>query len=280
MTRPLAGKVAVVTGASRGAGRGIARVLGEAGATVYVTGRSTRGNTTEGLPGSIDETAEEVTARGGRGIPVRCDNTVDEQVRALFERVKEEHGHLDILVNNVWGGYENLYGSRWGDGTPFRAPFWEQSLDHWKKMFEAGVRAHLVASWFAAPLMVTRGQGLIVNTTWYDQGRYLGHVFYDVAKAAVNRLAFAMSHDLLPFNIACVALTPGFMRTERSLAAGIITDVSVTESTEYIGRAVVALATDPNVMAKTGMTLAVGDLAREYGFTDIDGRQLPRYERT
>ncbi|HLN61304.1 MAG TPA: SDR family NAD(P)-dependent oxidoreductase, partial [Symbiobacteriaceae bacterium] len=144
----LKGRVAVVTGASRGAGRGIALALGEAGATVYVTGRSSRGHATENLPGSIDETAEAVTARGGRGIPVRCDHTVDEEVQALFGQVRHENGHLDLLVNNAWGGYAGMYdGSGWGDGTQFDAPFWQQSLSRWDGMFTAGVRAHLVATY-------------------------------------------------------------------------------------------------------------------------------------
>lgn len=275
--QPLKNRVAVVTGASRGAGRGIALVLGEAGATVYVTGRSLKGESTENLPGSIDETAEAVSARGGKGIPVRCDHTVDAEVEALFQRVKQEQGHLDLLINNVWGGYEQLYGSEWGDGTRFSAPFWDQSLERWEAMFVAGVRAHLVSSYFAAPLMVPKRHGLIVNTTFSDQGKYLGNVFYDVSKAAVNRLAYAMAHDLREHDIAAVALIPGFMRTERSLAVGIIKDLSITESPEYIGRAVLALATDPNLMEKSGTTLAVGDLAEEYGFTDIDGRQLPAF---
>jgi NAD(P)-dependent dehydrogenase (short-subunit alcohol dehydrogenase family) len=272
----LKGRVAVVTGASRGAGRGIALALGEAGATVYVTGRSSRGHATENLPGSIDETAEAVTARGGRGIPVRCDHTVDEEVQALFGQVRHENGHLDLLVNNAWGGYAGMYdGSGWGDGTQFDAPFWQQSLSRWDGMFTAGVRAHLVATYYGAPLMLGRPHGLIINTTFYDEGKYLGNVFYDVAKAAVNRAAFALSHDFAPHGIAAIALTPGFMRTERTTSAGAIKDLSRTESPEYIGRAVVALATDPNLMAKTGQTLATGDLAQEYGFTDVDGRQLP-----
>ena len=261
-------QIAVVTGASRGAGRAIALVLGEAGAIVYVTGRSVRGGPrTEDLPGTIDETAAEVTARGGVGIPIRCDHAVDGDVEALFARVRSERGRLDLLVNNAWGGYEG-YGN-------FDAPFWEQPLRHWEGMFTAGVRAHLVAGRFAAPLMIERRAGLIISTVAWAFGKYLGNLFYDVAKAAIIRMAFGMAHELRPHGVAAVALAPGFMRTERVLAAHAAQpfDLSGTESPEYLGRAVAALAADPNVMAKSGQVLTVGELAREYGFTDIDGRQ-------
>ena len=277
----LKGKVAVVTGASRGGGRGIALALGKDGATVYVTGRSIRGDSTRpDLPGTtIEDTAEQVTTRGGVGIPVRCDHTVDEEVAALFERVKQEQSRLDVLANNVWGGYEN-----YSDET-FDVPFWEQPLWRWDKMFTAGVRAHFTASRLAALLMMSRRQGLIVNTTAWDRGKYLGNVPYYVAKTAVNRMAYGMALELRGHNIAVVALAPGWMRTEDVLRR-FRTDeqhwreapeLRETESTEYVGRAVVALATDPNIMQKSGNTLMVGDLAREYGFTDINGRQVPPF---
>ncbi len=186
--QPLRGKVAVVTGASRGGGRAIASVLGEAGATVYVTGRSTRGaDATENLSGTIDETAEGVAARGGTGIPVRVDHTVEAEVAALFARVRDEQGRLDLLVNNAWGGYEGY------DGATFDAPFWEQPLSRWDAMFAAGVRTHFVAARFAAPLMIERGTGLIAGTVAWAFGDYLGNLYYDVAKAAVIRMAFGMA---------------------------------------------------------------------------------------
>lgn len=270
----LKNKVAIVTGASRGVGRGIALALGEAGETVYVTGRSVRGQpSTENLPGTIDETAEGVTARGGVGIPVRCDHTVDAEVEALFARVREEQGRLDLLVNNVWGGYEGL------DLATFGAPFWEQPLQHWTRMFTVGVRSHIIASRLAAPLMLSLKRGLIINTTLWDRDNYLGNFFYDVAKAAVNRMTFGMARELRAHGIAVVALSPGFVRTERVMAAHAAHpfDLGMTESPEYIGRAVAALAADPGVMEKSGKILTVGDLAREYGFSDIDGRQVPPF---
>ena len=266
----LRGRVAVVTGASRGAGRAIALVLGEAGATVYVTGRSTRGaGTTENLPGTIDEAAEAVTARGGQGLPVRVDHTVDTEVEALFQRVRDEQGRLDLLVNNAWGGYEAY------DVDAFDAPFWEQPLRHWEGMFTAGVRAHLVSNRLAAPLMIERRTGLIVSTVAWAYGAYLGNLFYDVAKAAIIRMAFGMAQELRPHGVAAVALAPGFMRTERVMAAHAAQpfDLSLTESPEYLGRAVAALAADPQILARSGQILTAGDLAREYGFTDVDGRQ-------
>lgn len=268
--RPLMDRIAVVTGASRGAGRAIALALGEAGATVYVTGRSTRGSrTTENLPGTIEDTADEVTARGGRGIAVRCDHTVDGDVEALFARVGREQGRLDVLVNNAWGGYERYTES------DFDGVFWEQPLWRWDAMFTAGVRAHLVASRLGTPLMLPHRRGLIVSTVAWAFDAYLGNLIYDAAKAAVIRMAFGMSRELLPHGIASVALAPGFMRTERVLAvhARAPFDLSATESPGYVARAVVALARDPGVLQKSGKLLTAGELAREYAFTDVDGRQ-------
>lgn len=277
----LQGTIAVVTGATRGAGKGIALALGEAGATVYVTGRSTReSGTTRSYPGTIEETAEAVTARGGHGIPMRVDHGVDEDVRALFERVASEHGRLDILVNNAWGGHDDAVGI--GDA----APFWKLPTTMWDGMLNRGARYGLISSTYAAPLMVDRGRGLIVSTTFWDRDRYTGHFYYDLAKSAINRMAFNMAQDLKPYGVASIGLSPGWMRTELVLQA-FDTDgdrwhevpaLATTESTHYIGRAVVALATDPDVMSKTGQMLRVGDLAHTYGFRDIDGRQPEAFE--
>jgi len=270
----LRGKVVVVTGGSRGVGKGIALVLGEAGATVYVTGRSDEGGTTEGLPGTVSDTAAEVTRRGGQGVAVRCDHTADAEVEALFARVEQEQSRLDVLVNNAWGGYEQFDWSRFGD------PFWEQPMRLWSGMFESGVRAHLAATRLAVPLMLPGRGGLIVHTTAWDRDKYLGNLFYDVAKAAVNRMAFGMARELQPHHVAVVALAPGFVGTERVLAAFAAAGRAAPnlESPEYSGRAVVALAADAKVMAKSGRVLTVGHLAAEYGFTDVDSRQWPPFQ--
>lgn len=287
--RPLEGRVAVVTGASRGAGRGIALELGAAGATVYVTGRSVRGRPAPGydrflahigqtaLPGTIEDTADDVTRLGGVGIPVPCDHTREQEVRELFARVEREQGQLDVLVNNAWGGHQDHIGAE---------PFWEQPLSHWEGMFERGVRNHIVASRAAAPLFLRQKRGLIVTTTFWDRDKYLGTFFYDLAKATMTRLAFALAEELRPHGIASVAVSPGWMRTELVLANHRtdaehwqeVPALARTESPRYVGRAVVALASDPNVMARSGGVYRVGDLAREYGFTDVDGRQVPPFE--
>ncbi|MCU0649954.1 MAG: SDR family oxidoreductase [Gemmatimonadaceae bacterium] len=284
--------IAIVTGASRGAGRGIATELGAAGATVYVTGRSRRDRPARGydqiqtlsgldaIPGSIDQTADEVTAAGGRGIPVACDHTDETQVRALLARVQAEHGRLDLLVNNAWGGHEYF------DGV-LQAPFWERPMALWDAMMDRGVRNHLLTSRVVAPMLVRQGRGLIVTITFWDRDRYLhGNLFYDLAKASMTRLAFGMAEELRPHGVASVAASPGWMRTEFVLA-GHQADESTwrtkpalarTESPRYLGRAVVALASDPQVMARSGQVLRVGDLSEEYGFTDIDGRVVPPFE--
>lgn len=290
--RPLAGCVAVVTGASRGAGRGVAVELGAAGATVYVSARSTRAEPARGyeqllalqegssLPGSIEQTAEEVSAAGGRGIPVRCDHGDAAQVGSLFERVQREQGRLDLLVNNAWGGHESF------DGV-FERPFWEHPLAHWDSMIDRGVRYHLLAARAAAPLFVAQRRGLIVGTTFWDQGRYLrGNLYYDLAKAALVRLAFGFAQEFRPYGVASIALSPGWMRTEFVLAAyktdeahwPQVPALARTESPRYLGRAVAALAADPGVLARSGAALSVAELARHYGFTDIDGRQPPAFQ--
>ncbi len=276
--RMVQGKIAVVTGASRGAGRGIALELGAAGATVYVTGRSRRGGpTTMNRPETIDDLADAITAMGGVGIPVQVDHTDDAQVEALFQRVRAERGRLDLLVNNVWGGNEEEIGGK---------PFWEEEMSNWERMFVAGMRAHVAASRYAVPLMLEQGRGLIINTSFYDRGRYTGTFWYDLAKNGICRAAFGMAQQLRPHGIAAVAVSPGFMRTELVLAHFGATeetwrsfsDLARTETPRYVGRAVVALATDPQIMVKTGQSLRAGDLAQEYGFTDVDGRYVPPFE--
>ena len=266
----LRGHIALVTGASRGGGKGIALVLGGEGATVYVTGRSVRGKpTTLERPGTIDDTAEQVTARGGTGIAIRCDHTDDAQVDAVFDRIRAEQGRLDLLVNNAWSGYEI-------SPDPSLA-FWEITWRHWDLMFTGGLRAAAYASRLAAPMMIQAGRGLIVNLTWVLD-RPHGHAFYEVVKNATNKLTGQMADDLRPYGVACVAVSPGFMRLERmNLTAE---EAATAESAEFPGRAVAALATDENVLEKSGQVFTTPALAREYGFTDIDGRQQsPFWER-
>jgi len=276
----LKGRVAVVTGASRNLGGGIALALGEEGATVYVTGRSVRGAQTQDFPGAnIEDVADEVTARGGVGIPVRCDHRIDEEVRALFGRIEQEQGHLEILVNNAWGGYETITDwSSWG------AVFWEQSLSHWDAMFSAGVRSHMTACYFAVPLMLStrRQRRLIVNTTVaMEEEGYPANLFYWLSKVAINRMTYKMAEELKKRRVAVVALAPGWLRTAFILRMYVTDDRSAhrisalegSESVEYAGRAVVALATDSKVMEKTGRVLRTRELGPEYGFTDVDGRQ-------
>jgi NAD(P)-dependent dehydrogenase (short-subunit alcohol dehydrogenase family) len=286
MMQRLKGKVAVVTGASRGVGRGIALVLGQEGATVFVTGRSTRGALASATrPETIDETAELVTARGGVGIAVRCDHTADAEVEAVFERIRREQGHIDILVNNVWSGYENM--------ENYMAPFWEQPIWRWDAMFDTGARAHFVSSRFAVPLMLPHRRGLIVSTGYLDQDLAQSKHIVQVAKLAVNALTCTMANNLREYGIAVVTL--GLPRwvwpwkiaqsVSEALEAGDTLDSLFREhpewrqgdSPEYAGRAVAALSAEGNVMEKTGSILSVDDLAQEYSFTDIGGRQ-PQFD--
>jgi NAD(P)-dependent dehydrogenase (short-subunit alcohol dehydrogenase family) len=245
--------------------------LGEAGATVYLTGRTVEeGRAAVALPGTIHETAAEVDRLGGHGIAVRCDHRDDAHVAALVERIRTEQGRLDILVNNVWGGYEHFY-----DGTEFwtETGFWTVPLTRWDAMFTVGVRAHYVASVLVAPLMIEQGHGLIVNISAFA-GQTVGEgVGYRVAKAADDRMAACMAHELRPHNVAAVALYPGLVRTEGVLKAAEHFDLSNSESPQFIGRAVAALAADPDVMRKSGQILVAAELAEEYGFADIDGRR-------
>jgi NAD(P)-dependent dehydrogenase (short-subunit alcohol dehydrogenase family) len=274
MNGPLVGKVAVVAGATRGAGRGIACMLGEAGATVYCTGRSVRGHPAGGRPETIDETAEHVTARGGTGIAVRTDHTDAGEVEALFARIQQEQGRLDVLVNDVWGGDEL---------TEFGVPFWGLSIDKGLLMLQRAVFAHVITSRYGAPLLMDTGAGLIVEITDGDSYTYRGNIFYDLAKTSAIRLAFAMARELRRTKVTAVALTPGFLRSEAMLERFGVTEATwreaakkdpnfiASETPAFVGRAVVALATDPNVALKSGRVFSSWGLSDEYGFTDIDG---------
>ena len=273
--KPLGGKVAVVAGATRGAGRGIACALGEAGATVYCSGRSVRNKlATEGRPETIEQTAEMVTARGGTGIYAQTDHTVPTEVQSLFERVRNEHGRLDILVNDIWGG-DAL--------TEFGKTFWQVSLDKGRQMLDQAVFSHIITSHHAAPLLIETGPGLIVEITDGDSFTYRGNIFYDLVKTSVIRLAFAMARELRKRGITSIAVTPGYLRSEAMLEHYGVTEANwregaekdpnflVSETPFYVGRAVAAVAADPDKFAKTGRVFASWDLAHEYGFTDVDG---------
>ncbi|MGW6982639.1 SDR family oxidoreductase [Streptomyces sp. NPDC054932] len=277
--RTLEGRVALVAGATRGAGRGIAVQLGARGATVYVSGRSTRGRRSEyDRPETIEETAELVTAAGGRGIPVVADHLVPEQVEALVRRIDGEQGRLDVLVNDVWGG-ELLF--EW-DST-----VWEHDLDKGLRLMRLAVDTHAITSHFAVPLLLREPGGLVVEmtdgTTEYNASRYRVSFFYDIAKSSVLRMAFALGHELGPRGATAVALTPGWLRSEMMLdnfgvteanwrdATAKVPHFAISETPSYVGRAVAALAADPEVARWNGRSLSSGQLARVYGFTDLDG---------
>jgi NAD(P)-dependent dehydrogenase (short-subunit alcohol dehydrogenase family) len=258
--------VALVTGASRGVGRGIAHELGVAGATVYVTGRSTSDDQTDGLPGTVDGTADLVTEAGGEGVAVVCDHTDDTALEALFERIEDERGRLDLLVNGVCGGYE-------GYDDIFDAPFWEQPRERFDAMFDAGVRAAYVASQLAAPHLFESDQALLVNVSAGDCERYRGQVAYDTAKTAVDRMAKGMAHELRDYTVAALGVYPGFTRTERVVETMDGEEPEGSESPRYVGRAVAALTGDEAILEKSGAVYRTGELAREYRFTDVDGSQ-------
>ncbi len=269
--KSLTGKVALVTGASRGVGKGIALGLGEAGAIVYITGRTVEeGKAAVDLPGNIYQTVEEIASLGGRGIAVRCDHTNDEEVKDLFRRIQVEQDRLDVLVNNVWGGYEF-----YNDGTEFwnEKGFWTVPLSRWDKSFQAGVRAHYVASLFAAPMMISQHSGLIVNISFFAAQRDDKGVAYGVAKAADDRMAACMAYELREHNVAVISLYPGLVRTESVMKAAQYFDLSNSESPQFIGRVIAALATDPNILRKSGQILVAAAVAQEFGIKDIDGKQ-------
>jgi NAD(P)-dependent dehydrogenase (short-subunit alcohol dehydrogenase family) len=278
----LDGKVALVTGASRGVGKGIALALGEAGAVVYLTGRTVDGGEpTTSLPGSVDATAAEIAARGSEAVAIACDHRDDGAVRSVFARIEREHGRLDVLVNNVWGGYELLHEGRY---ETFGGPFWEAPLSMWDGMFDAGVRAHFVATSLAVPLLLRTERGLIVNVSSFAAANPKEVLPLGVAKAATDHLSRVTAEHLREHAIAVVSLYPGLVRTEGILKWEDFIDLSNSESPWFVGRAVAALAADEHVMQRTGQTLVVAELAEEYGFADEDGAQprslRPHYEVT
>jgi NAD(P)-dependent dehydrogenase (short-subunit alcohol dehydrogenase family) len=279
MSRTLDDRVGLVAGATRGAGRGIAVALGEAGATVYCTGRTTREQRSESdRPETIEETAEQVTAAGGTGIAVQVDHLESEQVADLVRRIDAERGRLDVLVNDVWGGDRFI---------EWNTPLWGHDLDAGLRLLHRAVDTHLITSHHALPLLIRDPGGLVVEmtdgTAEYNADHYRVNAFYDLAKAAVIRLAYAHSHDLAPHGATAVALTPGWMRSELMLDAFGVTEenwrdaveraphFAISESPRFVGRAVAALAADPDRRRFTGRSLSSGGLAQEYGFTDLDG---------
>ena len=282
MAGVLTGKVALVTGATRGAGRGTAVALGEAGATVYCTGRTTRQRRSEyERPETIEETAELVDAAGGEGIAVEVDHLQPAQVETLVGRIDAEQGRLDVLVNDIWGG-ELL--AEWD------TPLWEHDLDGGLRMLRLAIDTHLITSHFALALLIRRPGGLVVEMTdgtrEYNAERYRLSAFYDLAKTAVIRLAFAQGEELAPHGGTAVALTPGWMRSEMMLENYGVTEanwreatvgsphfVAISETPRFVGRAVAALAADPHLHRRNGGSFSSGGLAREYGFTDLDGSQ-------
>lgn len=285
----LRGRVAVVAGATRGAGRGIAAALGEAGATVICTGRTSRTGVLRSdydRPETIEETAELVSELGGTGIPIPVDHLDAEQVKRLAERVRADHGHIDVLANDIWGA-EVLKGGP----AAWNTPIWKHDIDAGLRILRLAVDTHLITSHHLLPLLIEQPGGLLVEvtdgTTGYNASRYRISVFYDLAKAAVNRLAFSQGHELAPFGATAVAITPGWLRSEMMLDNFGVTeehwrdslgdppsapaDFALSESPRYVGRAVVALATDPDRARWNQQSVNSGQLALEYGFADVDG---------
>jgi NAD(P)-dependent dehydrogenase (short-subunit alcohol dehydrogenase family) len=275
MEPPLMGQVALVAGATRGAGRGIARELAAAGAKVYCTGRSTRAQgATPGRPESIDETVELIESDGGRAVAIRVDHTVEEDLQSLAARLERDEGRLDVLVNDIWGGDALI------DWT---AKFWGSDLGAARSIWERAVFSHLATARYLAPMMVSANAGLIIEVTDGELSGYRGNLLYDLAKADAIRLAYAMAWDLADTNVTALAITPGFLRSEAMLERFGVAEANWRDSTKapwefqfsetprFLGRAVAALAADPQVRTKSGGSFCVGDLAEEYGFNDVDG---------
>ena len=280
MTKPLARKVALVAGATRGAGRGIAVQLGAAGATVYATGRSTQSQRSEmNRPETIEQTAALVEQAGGRGIAVACDHLVPDQVSALVARIEREQGALHVLVNDIWGGTK----------MEWNKTVWESDLDYGLRTLRLGIDTHAITSHFAIPLLIKTAGGLVVEVTdgthEYNERNYRVSFFYDLVKASVLRMAFALAHELKPHAATAVSLSPGWLRSEAMLDVYGVSEANwrdatqkqphfaITESPAFVGRAVAALAADPDVARWNGESLSSGQLAKVYGFTDLDGSQ-------
>ena len=277
MPRQLEGQIALVAGATRAAGRGIAQELAAAGAKVYCTGRSTRGApATPGRPETIDETAELIAAEGGHAVALRVDHTVEAEVEALVAQIRADEGRLDILVNDIWGGDELV---------DWSAPFWKEDMAVVRTLVDRAILSHWITARYCAPMMVEANRGLIVEVTDGSDPGYRGQLLFDFIKAGLIRLAYAMAWDLATTRVTALALSPGFLRSEAMLERFGVTeanwrdgverdpDFAASETPRYVGRAVVALAADPNLRARAGGAYFTADLAEEYGFTDVDGGQ-------
>lgn len=286
MTQPLRNKVALVAGATRGAGRGIATELGAAGATVYVTGRSTRNNretydqSAYDLTQTIEETAEIVTREGGKGIAIPTDHLDPAQVQRLVQQIERESGHLDILVNDIWGG-EFL--------VEWNKPVWEHNLENGLRLLRLAIDTHLITSHYALPLLIKKPGGLVLEitdgTAAYNQSNYRLSIFYDLAKTSINRLAWSQAQELKKYGCTALSLTPGWMRSEIMLKHYGVTEenwqegtktephFAISETPRFVGRAAAALAADPDVHRRNGGSVSSGELAKEYGFYDLDGSQ-------
>lgn len=273
----LAGRVALVAGGTRGAGRAICVELGAAGATVYVTGRTTEASASPmNRPETIEETARRVEAAGGVGIPVQVDHTQTSEVSDLVATIASNHGRLDIVVNDIWGG---------DDIIEWEGPFWEHDLDNNLALLHQAINTHIITSWHAAPLLTKSDNGLLVEVTDGVSSRYRGTLFYDLVKSSVIRLAIGQAADLEPHDVAAVAISPGFLRSEAMLERFGVTEESwreaiaqdehfaFSETPHYLGRAIAAIANDPNRMSLSGTTTATWELFERYGFTDLDGSQ-------
>jgi dehydrogenase/reductase SDR family protein 1 len=259
--KPLKDKIALVTGGTRNVGKGIALSLGEAGATVYVTGRSISEKDVKGI-----------TKAGGKGIAIVCNHEHDDEVKEVFELIEKSEGKLDILVNNAWGGYNRLRNRKAYPEFKWKAAFWEQPFGLWEEMINVGVRSNYIASVYATKLMLKQKYGLIANISFYASRKYYGNVIYGVSKAAVDKMTIDMSEELKKHHITCVSLYPGYIDDNKKAPN------PKKESSQFVGRAIVSLSTDKNIFNKTGKILVAAELAREYCFKDIDGSQPEPYD--
>ena len=254
--KPLKDKIVLVTGGTRNVGKGIALALGEAGATVYVTGRSI-----------TEKDVEDITKAGGKGIAITCNHENDDEVKHVFELIKKNEGRLDILVNNAWGGYNRLRNRKKYSGFKWKNPFWEQPIELWDEMNKVGVRSNYISSLYATDLMIKQKSGLIVNISFYASRKYYGNVIYGVAKAAVDKMTMDMAVELKKHKITCISLYPGYIDDKKKAPN------PKKETSIFAGRAIAALASDKGIIKKTGQILVAAELAKGYDFTDIDGVQ-------